>query len=74
MPSPSAVHITLVYLRNKVFRDTTVSKKGPPKIVFKQEMPPSSHTQPASTPREEQQRKWDKRKLAESPDAQESIN
>ena len=30
MPSPSAVHITLVYLRNKVFRDTTVSKKGPP--------------------------------------------
>ena len=35
MPSPSAVHITLVYLRNRVFRDTTVSKKGPPKIVFK---------------------------------------
>ena len=25
-----AVHMTLVYLRNKVFRDTTVSKKGPP--------------------------------------------
>ena len=31
MPSPSAVHITFVYLGNKVFQDTTVSKKGPPK-------------------------------------------
>ena len=30
MPSPSAVHITLVHLGNKVFRDTMVSKKGPP--------------------------------------------
>ena len=31
MQSPLAVHMTLVYLRNKVFRDTTISKKGPPK-------------------------------------------
>ena len=30
MPSPSAVQMTLVHLRNKVLRDTTVSKKGPP--------------------------------------------
>ena len=38
-------------------------------------MPQSSRTQPPSTLREEQQRKWDERKLAESPeslDAQES--
>ena len=34
MPSPSAVHITLIYLRNKVFRDTTVSKKGPPPNII----------------------------------------
>ena len=31
MPSPSAVHMTLRYLGNKVFRDTMVSKEGPPK-------------------------------------------
>ena len=31
MPSPSAVHMTQVYLGNKVFRDTMVSKKGSPK-------------------------------------------
>ena len=53
-----AIHMTLVYLRNKVFRDTTVSKKGPPpQIQFKQEMPTSSHTQPPPTPRKEWQRK-----------------
>ena len=74
MPSPSAVHMTLVYLRNKVFRDTTVSKKGPPKIQFKQEMPTSFHTQPPPTPREEQQRKQDERKAAEALDAQESTD
>ena len=34
----------------------------------------SSHTQLPPTPREEQQRKWDERKLAESLDAQESTN
>ena len=77
MPHPGAVHITLVYLRNKVL-DTTVSKKGPPKIVFKQAMPQctraSSRTQPLPTPREEQQRKWDERKLAEFLDTQESTN
>ena len=78
MPSPSAVHITLVYLGNKVFSDTTVSKKGPPKIVFEQAMPQctraSSCTQLPPTPREEWQRKWDERKLAESLDAQESTD
>ena len=57
MPSPLAIHMTLVDLRNKVFRDTTISKKGPPKIQFKQDLPPPSHTQPPPTPREEQQRK-----------------
>ena len=74
MPNPSAVHMTLVYLGNKVFRDTTVSKKGPPKIQFKQEMPTSSHTQPPPTPREEWKRKRDKRKAAEALDAQESTD
>ena len=33
MPSPDAVHMTLVYLGSKVFRDTTVSKKGPPNTI-----------------------------------------
>ena len=78
MPSPSAVHITLVYLRNKVFRDTMVPKKGSLKIVFKKAMlqctRASSCTQLPPTPREEWQRKWDERKLAESPDAQESTD
>ena len=37
-------------------------------------MPPFSHTQPTPTPREEWQKKRDERKLAESPDAQESID
>ena len=74
MPSPSAIHMTLVYLRNKVFRDTTVSKKGPPRIHFKQQLPKSSHTQPPPTPREEQQRKQDERKALEAQDTQESTD
>ena len=37
-------------------------------------MPQFSCTQPMPTPREEWQRKQDERKLAESPDAQESID
>ena len=71
MPSPSAVHITLVYLGNKVFQDTTVSKKDPPQILFKQELPLSHPQPPTLTPRKERQRKWDERR-AELPDAQES--
>ena len=37
-PSPSAVHITLVYLGNKVFQDTTkkAMKSPPPHIDFNQ--------------------------------------
>ena len=41
-PSPSAVHITLVYLGNSIFRNTTtLSKKcpSPPHIDFNQTLP-----------------------------------
>ena len=41
-PSPSAMHITLVYLENSIFRDTTtLSKKCPPPplIDFNQPLP-----------------------------------
>ena len=69
MPSPSAIHMTLVYLGNKVFKDTTVSKKGPPK-----QLPKSSCTQPPPTPREEWQRKQDERKALEAQDTQESMD
>ena len=62
MPCPSAVHITLVYLGNRVFLDTTVSKKGSPKISFKQELPLSHPQPPTLTPREKRQRKWDERR------------
>ena len=74
MPSPSAVRITLVYLGNKVFQNTTVMKKGPPKISFKQELPLSGPQPPTLTPREERQRKWDERRAQslQSPDAWES--
>ena len=60
MPSPSAIHMTLVYLGNNVFQGTTISKKEPPTIQFNQELPKSCHTQPPKptpTPREEWQRK-----------------
>ena len=58
VPSPSAVHMTLVYLRNKVFRDTTVSKKGPP-------TPREEHQ------RKQDERKA---AAGTAPDAQESMN
>ena len=51
MPSPSAVHITLVYLGNKVLRDTTVSKKGPPQNSIYARNASIFCTQPVPTPR-----------------------
>ena len=69
--------MTLVYLGNKVFRDNTISKKGPPTIQFKQELPKSSHTQPqkpTTTPREEQQKQQDERKALEAQEFQESTD
>ena len=58
-PSPSAVHITLVYLGNSIFRDTmTLSKKcsQPPHIDFNQPLPQDT------TPRAAHYNNWEEQK------------
>ena len=57
--SPSAVHITLVYLGNSIFRDTTtLSKKcpPPPHIDFNQPLPQDT------TPRAAHHKNWKEQK------------
>ena len=70
MPSPSAVHMTLVHLRNKIFRDITVSQKGLPKYNLSKKC---LHLL-AHSPNQHQGRngRENERKAAEAPDAQKS--
>ena len=54
--SPSAMHITLVYLENSIFRDTTTPTKKcppPPHIDFNQPLPQDT------TPREACHKNWE---------------
>ena len=58
-PSPSAVHITLVYLGNSIFRDTTtLSKKfpPPPHTDFNQQLPQDTTPRVACHKNHEQQK------------------
>ena len=58
-PSPSAVHITLVYLGNSIFRDTTtLSKKcpPPPHIDFNQPLPQDTTPRAAHHKNHEEQK------------------
>ena len=71
-PSPSAVHLTLIYLRNKVFCDTTTKAiKSPPQpcIEFNEPLP-GNMTSRAAHLRNHNERKEQKHSDSES--AQES--
>ena len=66
---PSAVHLTLVYLGNSIFRDiTTLTKKCPPPhhIDFNQHLPQDT------TPREAHHRKWEEQKQQQQESQSES--
>ena len=69
-PSPSTAHITLVYLENKVFCDTTkkAMKFSPPNISFHQQFPGQMSVREAHLKNHNEH----KDKSSESENAQES--
>ena len=74
-PSPSAVHIILVYLGNSIFRDTTTLPKKcppPPHFDFNQPLPQDTTPRTACQKNWEEQKRQQQESQSESEYAQES--